>query len=93
MSEAFTQLLSSITPAVYDNFKRAVELGKWPDGRQVTPEQRQLCMAAIIAYEHRHLPQEQRSGYVPPKDSGECTPRAAPSAQILKWKIPTHNGV
>ena len=27
------QLLDSITPEVYESLKRAIEVGKWPDGR------------------------------------------------------------
>ncbi|MFT5037753.1 MAG: hypothetical protein ACI94L_000314, partial [Flavobacteriaceae bacterium] len=27
------QLLSSITPEVYESLRRAVEVGKWPDRR------------------------------------------------------------
>jgi uncharacterized protein YeaC (DUF1315 family) len=49
----FQQLLNSITPDIYERFKRAVELGKWPDTRPLTQEQRALCMQAIIAYEQR----------------------------------------
>ena len=46
----FQQLLNSITPDIYERFKRAVELGKWPDTRPLTQEQRALCMQAIIAH-------------------------------------------
>ena len=62
----FQQLLESITPEIYESFKKAVELGKWPDTRPLSAEQRALCMQAIIAYEQR-VPEEQRTGYVPPK--------------------------
>ncbi len=50
------ELLSSLTPEIYQNLKRAVELGKWSDGNRLSSEQRQLCMQAMIAYEHQHLP-------------------------------------
>ena len=49
------QLLSSITPDIYENLKRAVELGKWPDGRALSDEQKALCMQAIIAYDQRKI--------------------------------------
>lgn len=66
------QLLSSITPDIYENLKRAVELGKWPDGNRLTTEQQELCMQAVIAYEHLHLPPEQKTGYIEPIPHKHC---------------------
>ncbi|WP_426417887.1 YeaC family protein [Aestuariirhabdus sp. LZHN29] len=60
----FEQLLGSITPEVYQNLRRAVELGKWPNGRKLTSEQRLQCMQAMIAWEKSNLPEEQHSGYM-----------------------------
>ena len=60
------QLLSSITPEVYESLRRAVEVGKWPDRRSLSDEQKSLCMQAVIAYEES-MPEQQRTGYVPPK--------------------------
>lgn len=66
------QLLSSITPAIYQNLKRAIELGKWPDGNRLSTDQRALCMQAVIAYEKKHLPAEQHTGYIEPKPHAAC---------------------
>jgi uncharacterized protein YeaC (DUF1315 family) len=57
------KLLSSITPDIYQNLKLAVEIGKWPDGNKLSSEQRQLCMQAVIAYEHKNLPPEEPVTY------------------------------
>jgi uncharacterized protein YeaC (DUF1315 family) len=76
------QLLESITPEICQSLMRAVELGKWPDGRALTDEQKSLCMQAIIAYDQRR-PADQRTGYVPPKTTA-CSP--PPDEQPLKWK-------
>ncbi len=59
-------MLQMITPEVYDNIKRAVEIGKWLDGTKLDAAQRELCMQALIAYERKHLPEEERSGYIAP---------------------------
>lgn len=68
MSDSQIQaVLAAMTPQVYERFKSAVELRKWPDGKTLTSEQLQTCLQAIIAYEHHHLPAEQRTGYIPPK--------------------------
>lgn len=61
----FLQLAESLTPEIYETFKRAVELGKWPDGRALTAEQKQICIQAIMLYEKRK-PVEERSGFMPP---------------------------
>jgi uncharacterized protein YeaC (DUF1315 family) len=66
------QLLESITPEIYENLKTAIELGKWPDGRKLDQEQKELCMQAVIAYEEMHVPAEERTGYIPPKPHSHC---------------------
>ncbi|WP_439136002.1 YeaC family protein [Pseudomaricurvus sp.] len=82
-------LLSSITPEVYENLKTAIELGKWADGRTLTPEQKEHCMQAVIAYELKHVPAEERTGYVPPKNHSHCGSDgevAEPEDKPLKWQ-------
>lgn len=78
MSDEFRQLVDQLTPEVYENMKRAVETGRWPDGRAVSAEQREICIQAVITWEAAHLPESERSGYMPPKgcksdDEGEQT--------------------
>ncbi|MFT5593575.1 MAG: hypothetical protein ACI8SR_001956 [Oceanicoccus sp.] len=58
-------LIASMTPMIYNNMKEALELGRWGDGREVTSEQKEYSLEALIRYEHLHnIPQEQRVGYV-----------------------------
>lgn len=78
-------LLEVLTPPVYQSFKRAIALRKWPDGRPLTQAQLQTCMQAVIAYEHHHLPPEQHTGYVPPKGDA-CEHEDAPSEKPLVWR-------
>ena len=47
----FIQTAENITPEIYLNLKQALELGKWADGRKLTPEQKETCMQAVIAWE------------------------------------------
>jgi len=75
----FQQLIDSMTPEIWQNMRRSVELGRWPDGRPVSSEQRQLCLQAMIAWETRNLPEEQRTGYVPPA----CHPEEAPPQPVF----------
>ena len=81
----YQKLVSSLTPEIVDNFKRAVELGRWPDGRNLTPGQREHCMQAIIAYGELALSVEDRVGYIDTGDKmGDTCDSDAPEA--LQWK-------
>ncbi len=75
-----------ISAEIYDRFRQAIELGKWPNGTPLTANQLEICMQAIIRHEYRHLPPEQRTGYVaPPK--GSCGTHDVPDetpVRILK---------
>lgn len=58
-------LIESLTPDVYQQLREAIELGKWPDGRSLSSEQKSLCMEAILRYEHIHeVPETERVGYI-----------------------------
>ena len=67
------QMLATLTPEIVDRLRTAVEIGKWPNGIALTKEQRQTCMQAVMVWEHKHLAEEQRSGYIDrgTKEEGE----------------------
>lgn len=69
----FQQIINAMTPDIYRNLKRAVEIGKWPDGRVLTAEQRELSLQAIIVYEARFVDAKERTGYIDrgSKEEGE----------------------
>ena len=85
----FEQLLNSITPEIYANLKRGIELGKWPDGRLLTAKQRELCMEAVINYEQRFVAETDRVGYIDKGSKAKdelCDDKpAANQEQPLKW--------
>lgn len=66
-------LLDNITPAVYEALKRAVELGKWPNGARLTAAQRESCLQAVIYYDERHKPEQQRVGYIHREEHEHCS--------------------
>lgn len=69
----FDDVIASMSPEIYQNMLRAIETGRWPDGRAVTDAQREHCMTAVIAYGERKLPEQERVGYIDRgvKDEGE----------------------
>ena len=82
------ELLSAISPEIYEILQQAVALGRWPDGRRLDDDQRDLCLQAMLIWGERNLPPEQRVGYVPPMLAPGCgTDRAdgADTAQPLRW--------
>jgi uncharacterized protein YeaC (DUF1315 family) len=70
---SFAHMIENITPDIYQSLKLAVEIGKWSDGRKLT-------LQAIIAWEAKNLPEDQRTGYMGPQ---ECASKSAPIENIL----------
>jgi|MEHZ01.4.fsa_nt_MEHZ011208414.1_5 hypothetical protein len=64
------KLIESVTPEVYENMQAAIATGKWPNGVEVTPEQRENCLQIVIAYDGIHKDTEERVGYLPTKPKG-----------------------
>ena len=60
----FDSILEIMTPEVHAGLRSAVEIGRWPDGMRLDAEQRALCMQAVIAWEAKHLPPEERAGHI-----------------------------
>ena len=84
----FQQLIDTITPEIHANLKRAIEIGKWPDGRALTAEQRELCLQAVIAYEEKHVAAAERTGFIDrgSKAEGEVCGDHDHAEQELKWQ-------
>jgi uncharacterized protein YeaC (DUF1315 family) len=67
-----SDLVNNMTPDIYKQLKRVVELGKWPTGEKMSKEQSALCLQAVIAYEENNLLPENRTGYIAPKKHTHC---------------------
>jgi uncharacterized protein YeaC (DUF1315 family) len=81
----YQQMIATMSRDTYRSLKRAVELGKWPDGKTLTAEQRQNAMQAVIAWGEQHLEQGERVGYIDKghKDGEHCD---EPEETALTWK-------
>lgn len=53
------QIIDSMTPEVYQRLATAVELGKWPDGVALTPEQKENSLQLVMLWHARHNVQAQ----------------------------------
>ena len=87
----YKQLIDTMTPQVYQNLKQSVETGKWPDGKPLSPTQREHAMAAIIAWGQAHLAEHERVGYI---DKGHKAGEACddPEETPLAWKTESDRG-
>lgn len=72
MPMQFDDILKAMSDDRYEVLKRSVELGKWPDGRHLTAEEKSVSLQILIAYDRKHKSQEQRIGYIPPPDKKDC---------------------
>ncbi|MDO6440917.1 MULTISPECIES: YeaC family protein [unclassified Marinobacter] len=73
----YEELIERLDPNVYQNLRQSIELGKWPDGRKITPQQRAISLEAVIYYENLHnIPEQDRVGYLDrgSKAGTECDP-------------------
>lgn len=66
------ELIAGITPEVYERLKQAVALGRWENGDRLTPVQVEHSLQLLIAYEARHVPLEERLGYLDPSRKPAC---------------------
>lgn len=77
--------IQSMSVETYQSLKQSVELGRWPDGRLLSPEQRQNAMQAIIAWGQLHLPEGEQVGHIDKakKEGDQCDD---PEEITLMWK-------
>ncbi|MEK6787996.1 MAG: DUF1315 family protein [Pseudomonadota bacterium] len=80
------RMLEVLTPEVVGNLRKAIELGKWPDGKRLTREQLETSLQAVIAWESKHLPEAERSGYIEKKEKeGEVCDTPHPEHKPVKF--------
>ena len=81
----YQQMIETMTPEMFQNLRRAVEIGKWPDGQKLTPEQRENAMQAVIAWGQCHLSEQDQVGFIDKghKEGDDCDD---PTETPLNWK-------
>ena len=80
--------LENMTPTIHQILRQALELGKWPDGRPMTNDERDASLQAVIVYEHQHVPEAERIGYMPAtcKSAGGQSSVKEEPASILRFQ-------
>lgn len=81
----YRQAIAGMSAEVYEGLKRAVELGKWPDGRALTRTQRENALQAVIAWGEAHLARSERVGCIDAgAKAGASCEDAGPAP--LRWR-------
>lgn len=76
----FEEIIQKIDPQIYKSLRSAIELGKWPDGRALTREQKEISMQAVIYYEDKvNIAESDRIGFID-RAKVEATPCASSSS-------------
>ncbi len=60
---ALNKLLQALDSNGHRRLQEMVALGRWPDGRGLSDEEKAACLQALIAYE-ASLPESEHSGYI-----------------------------
>ena len=89
----FDLQVKELTPSIIERFKTAISIGKWPDGRLVNDEQKEILTQAIIIYDNSYAPVGQRVGDL---EESNCSKKRATKtagsdisgieSQELKWQ-------
>ncbi len=79
-------LIARMTPAIYQNLRQSLELGKWPNGVTLTQEQRDVTLRALIMYEHKNVEASQRIGYMPRQCESTRSETVDTSDTIIRFK-------
>ena len=66
------ELVRALDAEKYATLQTAVELGKWPDGRKLSTEEKSHALQVLIAYDAEHKPEEERIGYLHKPDKKDC---------------------
>ncbi len=59
---SFSDIIDNITPEMHKELRETVQLGRFPDGRRLTREQSEDLLRALLAWEQKNLPEDERTG-------------------------------
>ncbi|MCH8550651.1 MAG: YeaC family protein [Natronospirillum sp.] len=77
---SFDETAAQLPRDVIDRMREALALGRWPDGRELTADQKKTTMEAVLTWEAVHLPPEQRTGHI---DRSGCGSSESDSASRI----------
>ena len=85
MSDVYRQSVRQMDRKTYDRLVEALAIGRGPDGRGLSDDQRQSAMQAVITWGELHLAPEERVGFI---DKGSKANVVRDDPAPLNWKEP-----
>ena len=85
MSDVYRQSVRQMDRKTYDRLVEALAIGRWPDGRGLSDNQRQSAMQAVSTWGELHLAPEERVGFI---DKGSKANGVRDDPAPLNWKEP-----
>jgi len=61
----FAEQAKALDADLIARFRRAIEIGRWPDGRVLSDSQREVVMQALIVYEEEKVAPAERTAVMP----------------------------
>ena len=85
----FQQAIRQMPKEVYERLKTAVELGKWPDGKPLSDEQKATSLQAVMAWQAMHLDNPEhmnigRDGEIVMKSTRALTRQSRAAEEIVR---------
>ena len=84
--DSLNNLLMHIDDTIYRDLKSALELGRWQSGSQLSSAQKAIALQALIAYENRHIPEQERTAYIYKPEHDACEHSDAEAEQVIHIK-------
>ena len=88
MADQYRDSVRQMDREVYERLVDSLATGRWPDGRDLTDEQRQNAMKAVITWGELHLPTESRVGFI---DKGHKAGEVSDEPEPIAWKESQHD--
>ncbi len=84
--------IKNMPEEVYQKLRTAVELGKWPDGSVLTPEQKESSMQAVLLWQSMHNDNPEhmtigKGGELVMKSKSELRRQFRDEAEITRQKL------
>lgn len=80
----YQHVVQNLSPDVVSRLRKSLETGRWPDGRELTAQQKEDTLQALIAWDEAHLPKDQRVGFIDNSKLGKKSSSKIES-ETLRW--------
>ncbi|MBU3823383.1 MAG: DUF1315 family protein [Candidatus Oceanisphaera merdipullorum] len=89
---SFEQVIANMPEEVFQRLKTAVEIGKWPDGVVLSPEQKESSLQAVLMWQALHVDNPEhmavgKGGEIMMKSKAELLRQYSDEIEIARQKV------